>query len=74
MAAKRMLSGDHAPAGASGGEPARRSRSSFAPAIGWGRRLWRWLTGQGYHPERHYMRGGSRTVRQPPGLAQAKPC
>ena len=24
----------------------------------WARCLWAWLTGTGYHPERHYMRGG----------------
>ncbi len=27
------------------------------------RRIWAWLTDTGYHPERHYMRGG-RTVHQ----------
>ncbi|WP_255574798.1 hypothetical protein [Caldovatus aquaticus] len=24
------------------------------------RRLWAWLTGSGYRPERRYMRGGAR--------------
>ncbi len=31
-----------------------------AEALGglWARHLWAWLTGTGYRPERHYMRGG----------------
>lgn len=27
------------------------------------RRIWAWLTGTGYRPERHYMRGGREAVR-----------
>ncbi len=37
----------------------------------WARHLWGWLTGTGYRPERHYMRGsrtnGTASLR--PGLA-----
>ncbi len=34
-------------------------RAAAEPLGGlWARRLWAWLTGTGYRPERHYMRGG----------------
>ena len=29
-----------------------------APGGLWARHLWAWLTGTGYRPERHYLRGG----------------
>ena len=37
----------------------------------WARRLWAWLTGTGYRPERHYMRGGRQGGAVPPRLQPA---
>jgi hypothetical protein len=41
---------------------ARGRRTSFTAALS---RLWGWLTGTGYRPERHYMRGGAMAARAP---------
>lgn len=44
-----------------GGGEAKSGRRPAAAAVGGGSRAWRpwaWLTGTGYRPERHYMRGG----------------
>lgn len=49
----------HRPGGA--GEAGSGGRLAAAVAVRGGSRAWRpwaWLTGMGYRPERHYMRGG----------------
>ncbi len=57
--------GDHGRAGPSGGAAA-----EAAPGLR-ARRLWAWLTGAGYRPERHYMRGARRGGAMPPRLRSA---